>query len=135
MCAAWAQVCSGVRAMHQVQPPLAHRDVKPHNVLVRRHTPTLPAEARHAPAATLGTGSSSSAGSAAAQEAERRRRGRVGDEAEPLQGLPEQQSDSGRYHAVLMVRAGQGVLMPPTLLGPKWLALVMRVEPGGGLLP
>ena len=29
-----AQVCAGVQAMHELEPPLAHRDIKPHNVLL-----------------------------------------------------------------------------------------------------
>lgn len=28
------QVCAGVRSMHGMEPPLAHRDIKPHNVLL-----------------------------------------------------------------------------------------------------
>ena len=103
------QVCSGVRAMHQMQPPLAHRDVKPHNVLVRRHTPLLPAEPRKAQPKQAGARSSSSS-STTASAAERRRQEHAADEAAPLQGSPEQQSSSGRYHAVLMVRP---LPMPP----------------------
>ena len=29
------QVCEGLRCMHEHEPPFAHRDIKPHNVLVR----------------------------------------------------------------------------------------------------
>ena len=29
------QVCDGLRCMHEHDPPFAHRDIKPHNVLVR----------------------------------------------------------------------------------------------------
>ncbi|DBA84178.1 TPA: Serine/threonine-protein kinase 16 [Trebouxia sp. C0004] len=31
------QVCHGVQALHKCTPPLAHRDIKPHNVLLQRH--------------------------------------------------------------------------------------------------
>ncbi|DBB02259.1 TPA: hypothetical protein ACH3X3_011281 [Trebouxia sp. C0006] len=31
------QVCHGVQALHSCTPPLAHRDIKPHNVLLQRH--------------------------------------------------------------------------------------------------
>ena len=30
------QVCKAVQALHRQQPPLAHRDIKPHNVLLQR---------------------------------------------------------------------------------------------------
>lgn len=32
------QICCGVQVLHDSQPPLAHRDIKPHNVLLQRHT-------------------------------------------------------------------------------------------------
>ena len=31
------QICCGVQALHECNPPLAHRDIKPHNVLLQRH--------------------------------------------------------------------------------------------------
>jgi len=30
-------VCHGVQALHNCTPPLAHHDIKPHNVLLQRH--------------------------------------------------------------------------------------------------
>eukprot|EP00891_Asterochloris_glomerata_P009358 jgi/Astpho2/9358/e_gw1.00142.26.1_t len=30
------QVCQGVQAMHRARPPLAHRDIKPHNILLQQ---------------------------------------------------------------------------------------------------
>ena len=32
-----SQVCYGIQAMHKCTPALAHRDIKPHNVLLQRH--------------------------------------------------------------------------------------------------
>jgi serine/threonine protein kinase len=34
------QVCRGVEAMHHMDPPLAHRDLKPQNVLLQRLDPS-----------------------------------------------------------------------------------------------
>lgn len=31
------QICKGILALHACQPALAHRDIKPHNVLLQRH--------------------------------------------------------------------------------------------------
>ena len=31
------QICQGIQALHKCSPPLAHRDIKPHNVLLQRH--------------------------------------------------------------------------------------------------
>jgi hypothetical protein len=53
------QVCSAVQAMHSSTPPLAHRDVKPHNVLL-------------APAEAGGSARRSGAGSAKAAPLQQR---------------------------------------------------------------
>ena len=87
------QVCSGVRAMHQMNPPMAHRDVKPHNVLVRSHSPPEPAVPRQRFLEQAENGSA-----AAAQQ------GHALAEAQSLHSpSPQGNSSSGRFHAVLMV--------------------------------
>ncbi len=80
------QVCSGVRAMHRSS--FAHRDIKPHNVLVRRHQ----------------TGESASLSNSSKALAGDTRHPNLASvsEAEPLQ-LPDAWNRSC-YHAVLMVR-------------------------------
>ena len=42
----WHQVCKAVQALHQQKPPLAHRDIKPHNVLLQRAHSSNPVLAR-----------------------------------------------------------------------------------------
>ena len=89
------QVCCAVQALHQQQPPLAHRDVKPHNVLIRRAQPDSEAASPSA---------SSAASSGRHAESQLKSNG----ESEPLSG-----SHSGHtrsYHAVLMVGASMGTL-------------------------
>jgi serine/threonine protein kinase len=68
--------------MHQMQPPLAHRDIKPHNVLIRRHNPA--AEVSSSIKAQRDEAASASA-----------------PEALPLRSADA--AASSRYHAVLMV--------------------------------
>ena len=82
------QVCCAVQLLHQQKPPLAHRDVKPHNVLIRRAQPNK------------------EAASPSVSSAEHSRRHaddqlKSNGESEPLAG-----SHAGHartYHAVLMV--------------------------------
>lgn len=81
------QVCSGVLAMHQMQLPLAHRDIKPHNVLIRRHSPET----------VSSSGSSTSRGAAHQEDASS-----FSAETQPLRAADA--GGSSRYHAVLMVR-------------------------------
>ena len=83
------QVCCALQVMHQQQPPLAHRDVKPHNVLVRQDQPDAEAARKDA---------SSASHSSRQQAGELKGNG----EAEPLQSSHAGQTR--RYHAVLMVR-------------------------------
>ena len=83
-----SQVCCAVQAMHQQQPPLAHRDLKPHNVLVRRDQPDVETARRDA-----------SSASPSSQQAEELK---GNGEAEPLQ--TSHSGQTRRYHAVLMVR-------------------------------
>ena len=86
--AALLQVCCAVQALHQQQPPLAHRDVKPHNVLIRRSQPD--SEAASPP-------TSSAAASARRAEGQLKSNG----ESEPL--ASSHAGHARRYHAVLMV--------------------------------
>ena len=96
-CFAMVQVCSGVRAMHQMNPPMAHRDVKPHNVLIRSHLPPEPAVPRQR---FLEQPKDSTAAPQQQQH--------VLAEAQPLRSpLPQGDSGSGRYQAVLMVGLSQ----------------------------
>ena len=80
--------------MHQMQPPLAHRDIKPHNVLIRSHSPPEPAVPRQR---FLEQQREPSSGGHAAL------RSSAPEEAQPLQSSPQADGSSGRYHAVLMV--------------------------------
>ena len=84
------QVCCAVQALHLQQPPLAHRDVKPHNVLIRRAQPDSEAASRSA---------SSAASSGRRAESQLKSNG----ESEPLAGSHAGHTRS--YHAVLMVGA------------------------------
>lgn len=81
------QVCNGVRAMHRSS--FAHGDIKPHNVLVRRHPSGQAAGLSSSSVSSAAWGSGNPDKDAAS-------------EAEPLQ-----QPDTGNrssYHAVLMVK-------------------------------
>ena len=84
------QVCCAVQLLHQQKPPLAHRDVKPHNVLIRRAQPSSEA-------------ASPSASTAAHSRHHADIQLKSNGESEPLSS-----SHAGHartYHAMLMVRA------------------------------
>ncbi len=89
-----------MQVLHQQQPALAHRDVKPHNVLIERGQ--LDA---------LATPKASSSAAAASQ----RESGQLEStgETEPLQSS--YVGHSRRYHAVLMVRPLPLMLTAPAL--------------------
>ena len=87
---AMLQVCCAVQALHQQQPPLAHRDVKPHNVLIRRTQPESEA-------------ASPSASSAASSSRRADSQLKSNGESEPLASSHAGHARS--YHAVLMVGA------------------------------
>lgn len=74
------QVCHGVQALHNCTPPLAHRDIKPHNVLLKRHK-------QHDSEAADPIGSQSHRGDDL--------------EAQPLHAVGAEPV-SGSYHAVVM---------------------------------
>ena len=84
-----------MQALHQQQPPLAHRDVKPHNVLIRRAEPDSEAASPSA---------SSAASSGRRAESQLKSNG----ESEPLASSHTGHARS--YHAVLMVGAPTQVL-------------------------
>jgi len=77
-----------VQELHQQQPALAHRDVKPHNVLVRR------AQSESEVASSIAKSAASSSQREAGQL-------KSNGESEPLQGS--HAGHTRRYHAVLMV--------------------------------
>ncbi|KAL3131189.1 hypothetical protein ABBQ38_000491 [Trebouxia sp. C0009 RCD-2024] len=74
------QVCYGIEAMHKCTPALAHRDIKPHNVLLQRHQ-------HHDSEAAVPVGSHSHPGDDL--------------EAQPLHAVGAQPAASS-YHAVVM---------------------------------
>ena len=82
------QVCCAVQVLHQQQPALAHRDVKPHNVLIRHSQPGTVAMPK----------ASSSAASGSQRESGQLK---SNGETEPLQSS--HAGHSRTYHAVLMV--------------------------------
>ena len=85
-----------MQVLHQQQPALAHRDVKPHNVLIRRSQPDTVATP---------TASSSAASGGQRESGQLKSNG----ETEPLQRS--HAGHSCRYHAVLMVRPLSSVLI------------------------
>lgn len=74
------QICQGVHALHKCTPPLAHRDIKPHNVLLQRHQ-------QHGSEAAIPIGSQSHPGDDL--------------EAQPLHAVGAEPVGSA-YHAVVM---------------------------------
>ena len=85
-----------MQVLHQQQPALAHRDVKPHNVLIRHSEP-----------GTVATPKASSSAASGSQ----RESGQLksNGETEPLQSS--HAGHSRTYHAVLMVRPVSAVLI------------------------
>ena len=71
------QICHGVQALHTCNPPLAHRDIKPHNVLLQQHQ-------QHESQAAVAVGSHSNPSDDL--------------EAQPLRA----EAGGGKYHAVVM---------------------------------
>ncbi|KAK9815571.1 hypothetical protein WJX72_006053 [[Myrmecia] bisecta] len=76
------QVCCGVSAMHSMRPALAHRDIKPHNVLLQRRRPLID-------------------GSCGTLELQRRASDAELD-AQPLQEATACEHEGGEFAAVLM---------------------------------
>lgn len=74
------QICQGIQALHKCTPPLAHRDIKPHNVLLQRHK-------QHDSEAAMPIGSQSYPGDDL--------------EAQPLHAIGAEPPGSS-YHAVVM---------------------------------